>query len=233
MIDVTDASFQTDVIERSNTVPVVVDLWAPWCEPCKTLGPILEKVIAATGGKVELVKVDVDTNPQIAQSFQIQGIPAVYAIKDGEVADGFVGAKGESEITAFVVNLLPDAQEEIVQKLLDEGTESSLEEVLEAIPDHPEAIVLLAAIYVDNENSEEALDLLKRIPESQETRHIAARARTGSLPETQILEKLDELLPHVKADEDARTEFVDLLDVLGPKNVEVKNYRQKLSRALY
>lgn len=233
MIDVTDASFQTDVIERSNTVPVVVDLWAPWCEPCKTLGPILEKVIASTSGKVELVKVDVDANPQIAQSFQIQGIPAVYAIKDGEVADGFVGAKGESEIIAFVDNLLPDAQDEIVQKLLDEGTESSLEEVLEAIPDHSEAIVRLAAIYIDNENSEDALDLLKRIPESQETRHIAARARTGSLPETQILEKLDELLPHVKADEDARIEFVDLLDVLGPENVEVKNYRQKLSRALY
>jgi putative thioredoxin len=233
MVDVTDASFQTDVIERSRTVPVVVDLWAPWCEPCKTLGPILEKAIADTAGKVELAKVDVDANPQIAQSFEIQGIPAVYAIKDGEVVNGFVGAKGESEITAFVNDLLPDAQEQIIEKLLEDGTESSLEEVLQAIPDHSEAIVRLASIYIDNENSEAALDLLKRIPESQETRHIAARARTGSLPENEILEKLDELLPHVKVDEDARIEFVDLLDVLGPENVEVKNYRQKLSRALY
>ncbi len=77
MTDVTDATFNTAVIERSRTVPVVVDLWAPWCGPCKTLGPILEQAVAATGGKVELAQVNVDENPQVAQAVQVQGIPAV------------------------------------------------------------------------------------------------------------------------------------------------------------
>ena len=83
MADVTDATFQTAVIERSMTVPVVVDLWAEWCGPCKQLGPIIEKVIAATDGQVELAKVDVDANPNIAQAFRVQSIPAVFAIRDG------------------------------------------------------------------------------------------------------------------------------------------------------
>ena len=91
-IDVTDATFETDVIERSKTTPVVIDLWAPWCGPCQTLGPILEKVIDATDGKVALVKVNIDENPAISQAFQVQSIPAVFAMKDGQVVDGFMGA---------------------------------------------------------------------------------------------------------------------------------------------
>lgn len=75
VIDVTDATFQTEVIERSHTVPVIVDLWAPWCGPCRTLGPIIEKVVEATGGKVVLVKVDTDQNPAISQAFEVQSIP--------------------------------------------------------------------------------------------------------------------------------------------------------------
>ena len=102
MKDVTDETFAIDVMERSKVVPVAVDLWAPWCEPCKALGPILEKVVGATEGKVDLVKVNIDENPQIAQSFQIQSIPAVFGISNGEVVDAFVGAKGESEVAAFI-----------------------------------------------------------------------------------------------------------------------------------
>ena len=106
-IDVTDATFQTEVIDRSKTAPVVVDLWAPWCGPCRTLGPILEKVIDATDGKVVLVKVNVDENPGVSQAFQVQSIPAVYALKDGKVVDGFVGAQPEHVVEEFVANLLP------------------------------------------------------------------------------------------------------------------------------
>ena len=90
--DVTDATFATAVIERSKSVPVVVDLWAEWCGPCKTLGPILEKVIAETNGAVELAKVDVDANPRVAQAFAVQSIPAVFALRDGKIVDHFVGA---------------------------------------------------------------------------------------------------------------------------------------------
>src|SRR3954452_21798392 len=98
MADVTDATFERDVLERSKTVPVVVDLWAEGGGPCKTLGPILEKVIAETGGKVELAKVDVDANQQVARQFQVQSIPAVYAVKDMKVVDGFVGAQPEAAV---------------------------------------------------------------------------------------------------------------------------------------
>src|SRR5690242_21056201 len=98
MADITDATFEQDVLERSKEVPVVVDLWAPWCGPCKQLGPILEKLVAGTGGKVDLVKVNTDENPQVSQAFQVQSIPAVYAIKDGAIVDHFIGAKGEAAV---------------------------------------------------------------------------------------------------------------------------------------
>ena len=233
MKDATEASFAVDVLERSKQVPIVVDLWAPWCEPCKALAPILEKCVNATTGKVELVKVNIDENPQVAQSFQVQSIPAVFGIKDGEVVNGFLGAKGEAEVAEFIQSLLPDEQDEIVVGLLDEGTEAALEEILQAIPDHPEAVTKLAKLYVENGRSDEALEILKRVPESSETRHVAAQARTGTLPEDEILNRLDQLLGLVKGDEMAREEFVDLLDVLGPEHSEVKNYRQKLSREIY
>src|SRR5207302_4524483 len=101
MIEVTDSTFEHDVIERSADVPVVVDLWAPWCGPCRTLGPIIERVVDATDGRVVLVKVNVDENPGVSQAFQVQSIPAVYALKDGKVVDGFIGAQPEPAVRAF------------------------------------------------------------------------------------------------------------------------------------
>ena len=106
MADVNDETFGAEVVERSKTVPVVIDLWAAWCGPCKTLGPILEKVIGETQGLVELAKVDVESNPQVAGAFQVQSIPAVYAMKDEKIIDGFVGALPEEEVVAFVQRVL-------------------------------------------------------------------------------------------------------------------------------
>src|SRR5580693_3491026 len=100
-MDVTDATFQDDVVTRSAAVPVVVDLWAPWCGPCTTLGPLLEKAVAATGGAVELAKVNIDENPRVGQAFQVQSIPAVFAIHDGQVVDHFIGALPEAQVQAF------------------------------------------------------------------------------------------------------------------------------------
>jgi len=107
MIDVTDADFNEMVAEKSRELPVVVDLWAPWCGPCKTLGPMLEKVIDEQGGKVLGVKINVDENPAVSQAFQVQSIPMVVAFKDGEAVDGFMGAQGEPMLRDFISKLVP------------------------------------------------------------------------------------------------------------------------------
>ncbi|HVF13340.1 MAG TPA: thioredoxin domain-containing protein, partial [Acidimicrobiales bacterium] len=98
MVDVTDATFEHDVLDRSVEVPVVVDLWAEWCGPCRTLGPIIERVVAATDGRVELVKVDVDANPRISATFDVKSIPAVFALRDRRVVDSFIGALPEAQV---------------------------------------------------------------------------------------------------------------------------------------
>src|ERR1700674_5275735 len=134
MIDVTDATFEQEVLLRSSEVPVVVDLWAPWCGPCRTLGPIIEKVVDATEGAVALAKVNVDENPAISSSFQVQSIPAVYALRDGKVVDGFVGALPEAQVAEFVARLAPQPTE--ADRLAAAGDEASLRQALELQPDH-------------------------------------------------------------------------------------------------
>jgi putative thioredoxin len=235
-IDVTDQTFNADVVERSRTTPVVVDLWAPWCGPCRTLGPILEKVVDATGGQVVLAKVNVDENPQVAASFQVQGIPAVYAVADGKVVDGFVGAQGEAAVSEFVAKLLPSDEDLEVRRLLDKGDEQSLRQVLDSRPDHPEAVLVLAELLAGDDRGEEALALLERIPESAETRRIAALARTGATDDVDVaglVAELDELLGKVKDDEAARQRFLDLLEVLGPSDPRTAEYRKALTARLF
>jgi len=233
--DVTDATFQQDVIERSHQVPVVVDLWAPWCGPCRTLGPIIEKVIDETKGQVELVKVNVDENPQVSQAFQVQGIPAVYALKYGEVVVGFVGAHPEGVVREFVGRLAPSAEEQELAALVEAGDEASLRQALERQPDHSPALVALAELLAIDGRSEEALELLAKIPETAETRRIAALARTGAPAEGDgdVSSRLDALLPKVKDDSDARQEYLDLLEVLGPDDPRTREYRKQLTAQLF
>lgn len=232
-IDVTDASFEVDVIERSKTTPVVVDLWATWCGPCQTLGPILERVIGATDGKVVLAKVDVDQNPAISQAFQVQSIPAVYAMVDGKVADGFTGAQGETEVREFVSRLLPSAQEDAVAQLLARGDEESLRMILQAEPANEDAIVALAELLIDQGDNDEALALLGRIPESDRTRPVAARARVGDQPDDDHDATLTALLGHVKDDDEARQQFVDILELMGAHDPRTADYRRQLTARLF
>jgi putative thioredoxin len=236
-VDVTDATFQTEVVDRSTQVPVVVDLWAEWCGPCKTLGPIIEKVIDATGGRVVLAKVDVDSNPQIAQAFQVQSIPAVYALKDGKVVDGFIGAQPEQNVTAWVAGLLPSEEESKVQQLLAAGDEASLRQALDLEPDNATVITALASHLVESGEPQakaEALDLLAKIPETADTRLIAAQARAAN-PDVpaDVESQLDQLLTQVKDDEDARQSYVDMLELMGPTDPRTAEYRKKLSTALF
>ena len=237
MLDVTDQDFEAQVIARSHTTPVVVDLWAPWRGPCKTLGPILDTVIDETGGAVVGVKVNVDENPAISQAFQVQSIPMVVAFKDGQAVDGFMGAQGEPAVRDFVSKLLPSEDELATQALIESGDESSLRQVLEAQPGHEGAIVALAQLLIDSGRHQEALELLARIPETPETRHLAALARTGAdeaaaaASEHEV--RLEQLLPMVKGDDDARQEFVDLLEVMGPENPATAQWRRRLTSALF
>ncbi len=237
-MDVTDETFQADVLARSATVPVVVDLWAEWCAPCKTLGPILEKAVADTGGAVELAKVDVDQNPRIAQTFAVQSIPAVFAISNGQVVDQFIGALPEAQVAAFVQRLAPVPSE--ADTLAAVGDEASLRRALELEPDHAGATEALARILVDRGDAAEALALLQRLPETESGRALAAEARlleagvdvSGSGRE-EIEGKLNELLERVRDDDAARQEFVDLLETLGAEDPRTNEYRRALAARLF
>jgi putative thioredoxin len=232
-IDVTDETFQTEVIARSMRMPVIVDLWAEWCGPCKTLGPIIEKVVDATNGRVALVKVDVDSNPQVAGAFRVQSIPAVFAIHQGQVVNSFVGALPEHEIQAFVDSLGPSPQQMQIDLLLQVGDEVSLLQILDMEPGHEEAVVALAQLWVDQGRPQDALALLARIPENEAVRKVAAAARLSQRPPDDYDQQLTDLLDRVKVDEDARQQYVDILELMGPEDPRTAGFRKKLTNRLY
>jgi putative thioredoxin len=232
-IDVTDATFQTEVVDRSMHSAVVVDLWAPWCGPCRVLGPILERVTDETGGKVVLVKVNVDENPAIGQAFRVQSIPAVYALKNGQVVDGFMGAVPEHEVRAFVDRLMPTESEQMLAAMIAMGDEGSLRAALQIDPANEEAIVALCELLIARGESEEALQLLARIPESDRTRVVAAKARLGVVPDDNHDETLTALLDKVKGDDEARQQYVDILELMGPTDPRTAKYRKLLTQRLF
>ena len=239
MIDVTDATFEEEVLHRSSEVPVVVDLWAPWCGPCRTLGPIIEKVVDATEGAVALVKVNVDENPAISSSFQVQSIPAVFALKDGKVVDGFIGALPEAAVAEFVAKLTPEPSpaDLLVAEWQRDGTEEPLRQALEIQPDHEGAIVALAGLLVARGESEDAIALLGRIPETPGTRRLLAEARLASqqvdVEADGVEALLDGLLDRVTEDPSVRQEFLDLLETLGPDDPRTSGYRRALASRLF
>jgi putative thioredoxin len=239
VIDVTDATFESEVVARSEQVPVIVDLWAPWCGPCRTLTPIIEKVVGETNGKAVLVKINIDENPQAAAAFRVQSIPAVYALRDGQVVNGFIGAQGEDAVRKFVEAVLPSETEEKVASLVAAGDETSLRTALELDPGNEVAVVALAELLVARGEGDEALALLERIPETAETRRVAALARVGDdfasngQVSPEVTGKLDALLDRVKEDEAARQEFVDLLELLGPEDPRTAQYRKALTSRLF
>jgi putative thioredoxin len=151
--EITTADFATAVVERSRTVPVVVDFWAPWCGPCRVLGPLLEREVAALGGKVEMVKIDTDQNPDLSAALQIQGIPAVKAFVGGQVADEFVGAQSLETVRAFLGRLVPSE------------ASVKLGQARAAVADHrpDDAARLLADVLDDRQLGDEALWELARL----------------------------------------------------------------------
>lgn len=234
MSDVTDATFGTAVIERSKSVPVVVNLWAEWCGPCKTLGPILEKVISETGGAVELVKVDVDANPQISQAFQVQSIPAVYALHDGKIVDSFVGAVPESVVRAFVEKLAPGASQ--VDQLLGAGDEDSLRGALALDPTNVDAAVALGDLLRQSDRLDEAEAVLSPFAHVLAAKTVLARLhlqRSGVSLEGDLDLTLEHLLEQIAIDEGAKDSLLEILDALGPDDPRYVSYRRRLASRLY
>lgn len=236
-VDVTDATFQSAVVDRSMQVPVVVDLWAPWCGPCRTLGPMIERVIDATAGAVLLAKVNVDDNPRISSTFQVQSIPAVFAVSQGKVIDSFVGAIPEAQIKLWVSRLAPamSAADVLVDEALESNDEAKFREALALEPGNARGVTGLARLLVEQGLFDEALGLLARIPETSETSEIGARARLGiadSGTGAEVLAELDALLDVVKGDDEARQKYVDLLSTLG-EHPAVGDYRRKLAARLF
>jgi putative thioredoxin len=185
--EVTTSSFQQAVLHKSHDVPVVVDFWAAWCGPCKTLGPMLEKLAAESGGSFILAKVDVDTNQELAAQFNVQGIPTVIGFRDGGPVDQFTGAVPEQAIRDWLDRLLPSELDVIVDQARDAAIAGNIDTAerlfrgaLEVQADHQEAGTGLAALLIASGRQDEALIILGKLAVTDEVERLQSAARLAT-----------------------------------------------------
>jgi putative thioredoxin len=245
VIDVSDATFSAEVVERSRTVPVVVDFWAEWCGPCRQLGPLVERAAAQREGKVVLAKLDTDANQRTAAEYRIQGIPAVKAFRDGAVVDEFVGALPPAEVERFFDRVVPSEADALARS----GDEASLRRALELEPQRADAATKLARIVLARGERDEALALVEPIPGDFQAQGIAARIRLEDRGEPDVSAAfaaldagdheaaVDGLIAAIpKADgakDDLRQAVVAVLDELGVEHPLARDARRRLAAALY
>jgi putative thioredoxin len=245
IFDVTEQDFEAQVIDRSRTMPVVVDFWAEWCGPCRQLGPILEQAVTARAGKVALAKLDTDANQTISRAFGIQGIPAVKAFKDGRIVSEFTGAQPRAQVERFLDALVPSEAEDLVTA----GDEASLRKALELEPTRADALVALARLLHARGEDDGALELLERAPGDFGGIGLKARIelQRGGTPDVsdafaaldageteRALDLLIAALPSADgAKDEIRKVVVGILDELGVEHPLARDARRRLAAALY
>jgi putative thioredoxin len=246
VIDVGEATFEREVVERSHAVPVVVDFWAAWCGPCRVLGPILEKLAAEAGGAWVLAKVDVDANPGLAAAFGVQGIPAVHAFKDGRAVASFVGAQPEASVRAWLRQLGPSPAEAHVAEAARAEAAGELEEAragyrraLTEDPGHAGAVSGLARVELAlrARDADEAT-LRARFEAAPTDVDTAATLADALAARGAFDEAFEVMLAVIRATvgeprEQARRHLLSLLDVLTPDDPRALAARRALSRALF
>ena len=224
--NVTDDQFMVEVIEKSKELPVLVDFWAPWCGPCKSLTPILESVSAKNQGSIALVKVNIDENKMIASQLRVQSIPAVFAFSDGQPVDGFMGAKTESEVKEFIDNIINKYSK-------SEG--SSLEKAKDLIENecYDEAKLILESI-IEKDPSAEAFSLLIKLYTSLKL-NAEIENLIESIPVNLLSDnKLKQAISSFKLTKNSQTnENIDELQILIKKNPDDLKSILKISRALF
>jgi putative thioredoxin len=240
--DVTDADFEERVLRRSEEVPVLVDFWADWCQPCHMLAPVLEQAVDDHDGKVELAKLDVDSNPATAARYGVRGLPTVKAFRDGGVATEFTGAQPPQVVARFVGGLVPSEADALVQS----GDEAALRRALELEPGHEQARRELGRALLLRGEAGEALELLEGAPGDFVAAGLAARAHLADDPDLppafeawdrgdyeEALERLEDALADSERRDLVRRVMVAIFTELGPEHPLSREYRRRLSAALY
>lgn len=244
-MDVTETNFEEAVLQRSQTLPVVVDFWAAWCGPCRQLGPVLEREAAKRAGKLELVKLDVDANPTLSRTYGIQGIPAVKAFRDGRVVAEFVGAQPAAAVERFLDSLFPSEAELLAQK----GDEASLRAALALEPGRADAAIQLARLLHRRGLMDETLEILAKVHGSFAAEGLTARIKLEQTAATDLSrafaaldsgdneQALDLLIEAIASRRGSRDEIrrvvVGVLDELGLDDPLATSSRTRLASALY